>query len=72
MHFARLVEQASATGFCDLFVYGAYTEFPREGANTKRDANLLFGQVKKLAERELWSSKIALCRSTTGQVNKDI
>ena len=24
MHFARLVEQASATGFCDLFVYGAY------------------------------------------------
>ena len=21
MHFARLVEQASATGFCDLFVY---------------------------------------------------
>ena len=24
MHFARLVEQASATRFCDLFVYGAY------------------------------------------------
>ena len=25
MHFARLVKQASATGFCDLFVFGAYT-----------------------------------------------
>ena len=24
MHFACLVEQASATRFCDLFVYGAY------------------------------------------------
>ena len=24
MHFARLVEQASATGFYDLFVFGAY------------------------------------------------
>ena len=24
MHFAHLVEQASATRFCDLFVYGAY------------------------------------------------
>ena len=24
MHFARLVEQASVTRFCDLFVYGAY------------------------------------------------
>ena len=24
MHFARLVEQASATRFYDLFVYGAY------------------------------------------------
>ena len=36
MHFARLVEQASATGFCDLFVYGArhahkclYTVLPK-------------------------------------------
>ena len=24
MHFARLVEQASVTRFCDLFVFGAY------------------------------------------------
>ena len=24
MHFAHLVEQASVTGFCDLFIYGAY------------------------------------------------
>ena len=30
MHFARLVEQASATGFCDLFVFGAYTKFNLE------------------------------------------
>ena len=31
MHFARLVEQASVTRFCDLFVYGAYNylEDPR-------------------------------------------
>ena len=66
MHFARLVEQASVTRFCDLFVFGAYIYLvtpalpstPR-WANYRNDDIVPFFQQWKTFDGEVLPEQVA-------------